>query len=749
MSASGDGGGAIRQQRRRRGPLLPRSDPANRTPEDDENDNDDGGCGGGSRPPPHGKTSRHLPVQSSGYGRPSPARSARSGRRSSLGGRRHGDGSLPGSVDFRAGGKRGAARLGLSKPSEATKASKTTDEAKAPAPGGGPKKSGGGARRASTPADLKIDAGRRREARSRTPSPAAAAPRRPGRRLGGGGGSAGEEAPAGRRATFGGGSDSQDEPKDYGAMDLSDEPTPVKEARRLSSLFRDRASAAPSGVDDAVGGGGPPSPPLAARLFRPIEIEPERPDFAPSRGDAVADADPSSSDDAVSRLFAGSDPSLSATSSLSHRIFSRTSGIDAAHIRTLLAKRPSSSTKQWELRKRLEAREGEVVALRTACGGLLRGTEEFATGAAGIERGLRGTLSEARGAYVRLEGERAELAARLEREGRERGEEAAARDERERGLERERDECRTRCEVTSSELGRAKEEVERLQSGRTEGAVALALAESKLAESDVQREELVAKLASMESRKGEAIDKAKAALDAAKGEVERLQKDNREGAVALALAESKLQEVDSQREELLLELENMKGEAERLRRDNKEGAVALALAESRLQESNSQREELLVKLASVESSRVREVEEVESRVAGEAAEKLSALEAENEKLKVETGVRKGREMAVCRFLDVNVCVAEFLAKEHDGVATDVSGNNETTDNFMDLVERRIEELKCDAKEKEQAQKDVESSGVELERLHADVQVRFETVDADLAVTDLPLAGLIVRSEGCR
>jgi len=315
--------------------------------------------------------------------------------------------------------------------------------------------------------------------------------------------------------------------KDYSQID-TDDPTPVKEARRLSSLFQNRitttnhpsaslASSSPLAMTDRT-------PISYSKALKKSTInENALPTTAvPAIAVAVAISSPLSamklfqatetnttqnSNATNASLFHGyNDPNLSETTILSTQLFSHQSGIDTANLQRLLSKSKNGgdNTKQWELRKRLDKKEEELAVVRTACADLLEGKEEFVAGAITVEGGLRNKLAEVQSVFANLTQEKCSLEKDLEEEK----EENVGLKEQIQQLLRERDSYKTRCEMISSELDGTKLELGKLQQSHTENAIALALLESKLEESTSQNEMALANLANSESTHQEAIKEA-------------------------------------------------------------------------------------------------------------------------------------------------------------------------------------------------------------------------------------------------
>jgi len=326
--------------------------------------------------------------------------------------------------------------------------------------------------------------------------------------------------------------------KDYSEAYFADDPTPVKEARRLSSLFqhrearmgggevsvesiasrdKDKASnfhplsddgmlqnAVPNVASPAMAV--PASSPLSAmKLFQPNEINATILGTGHIHNNAHTDL-----------LFEGcTDLNQSETSLLSAELFSHTSGIDTANVQRLLAKK-SSGSKQWELRKRLEKKEEELAVVRTACQDLLRGKEQYVAGAIQIETRLRNNLAKVHGAFQTCSNENKSF----------RDEDVRLK-ERVSQLIRERDHHRTKFETITSELSSTKEEVVRLQKSHTENAIALALVESKLQESNTREESMLANFERLESSKVEEIEEARSEVAREMGkEISEMKSEN-------------------------------------------------------------------------------------------------------------------------------------------------------------------------------------------------------------------------------
>ncbi|KAL9190447.1 hypothetical protein ACHAXT_007658 [Thalassiosira profunda] len=559
------------------------------------------------QPPNNNKRRKHLPVKSSGYGRPStplgtePARhnsrsrpsspansvasasSARSARsaRSRL---RHGNGTLSKIIAGDAGSH-------FHRP--ATRAARS----RTPSPSPSLNRRHGSARDSS---------GRKKMARS-TPSPAVGKRSREGN-----GGSALKRLKEGRREAIEMQSPSR---KDYTRLDA--DPTPVREARRLSSNFRiyPPAPALAAASSPAAAKGNEAEAPLSYSKALRKGLESENghgaaPSLPMSATKLFQSQNGHASNASASSLFDGFDPNLSETAALSEQIFSRQSGIDAPTLHRLLSQSAQSrgETKQWELRKRLEHKEEEASVLRAVLRDLLEGKEKFAKGAAGIEKGLRQRLGEAKSVVDGLNREKSEREKELNREK----DEGASLKEKVQELLRDRESLGTKCEMLQSEVDGAKAEAARLQTANTDNAVAMALLESKLEESDAQREAAVAEVAEARAAKDEAVEEAAArATGEMVGEVATLRAKNealaadvaslqaREAAVCqmMGVEADSVEFVPSIRvkveryredakalEELDVEYESCKAELEKAKADHLLGVEALASKERDLSE---------------------------------------------------------------------------------------------------------------------------------------------------------------------
>jgi len=175
-------------------------------------------------------------------------------------------------------------------------------------------------------------------------------------------------------------------------------------------------------------------------------------------------------------------------------------------------------------------------------------------------------------------------------------------------------------------------------------------------------------------------------------------------------------------EVLSTELNNTKEEISKLQQNATEHEVSLALVQSKLDESNAAKEEALTQLASMNSSKEEAIQEVESRIRAEMNEQLSKLQSENSILKKEMVLKAKETMDICTVLNVDRSDVNF---------TDVSASN----SFCNVVKDRVEQLHVQLKDKEEVELKLKSCKVELEKVTTDYQAALETVtkkDSDMS-----------------
>jgi len=175
-------------------------------------------------------------------------------------------------------------------------------------------------------------------------------------------------------------------------------------------------------------------------------------------------------------------------------------------------------------------------------------------------------------------------------------------------------------------------------------------------------------------------------------------------------------------EVLNAELNSTKDEMNKLQQNATEHEVSLALVQSKLDESNAAKEETLTQLASMNSSKEEAIQEVESRIRAEMNEQLSKLQSENSILKKEMVLKAKETMDICTVMNVNRSDVNF---------TDVSATN----SFCNVVKDRVEQLHLQLKDKEDVELKLKSCKVELEKVTTAYQTALETVtkkDSDMS-----------------
>ena len=154
-----------------------------------------------------------------------------------------------------------------------------------------------------------------------------------------------------------------------------------------------------------------------------------------------------------------------------------------------------------DLRKQLEQKESDLATLRTALQDLLAGKQQFVEGTIAIEKKLRMELAEVQ----------CNLQSSITSEAtlREKSTEDHTRwMEQIRHCENQCDTHKTKCEVITSELDFTKSEVRRLQDINTEHAVAYALLQSKLEQSNAERDVAIEQAGRADVAKEEAVKDA-------------------------------------------------------------------------------------------------------------------------------------------------------------------------------------------------------------------------------------------------
>lgn len=317
---------------------------------------------------------------------------------------------------------------------------------------------------------------------------------------------------------------------DYSSIDA--DPTPVKEARRLSSIFQNRSIATTTHYTSpaiaAIAAPAMPSNTVQYNLSSPL---PRTPNANNNSDASVSKSTPLSYSKALMKglpnkgtatLSVMSEnhhthsehsviavPTTSQTTILSAQLFSLSTGIDTPHIQHLISnsrKGGSNTNDKWDLRKQLEQKEADLVTLRTTLQDLLAGKEQFVDGAVAIEIKLRRELAEMKH----------NVQSSLTNETKFREKAANDREkltEQVRHLEGECETHKTKCEVITSELDFAKSEVRRLNEANTEHAVALALLQSKLDRSNAERDEAVERAEGAEVVKHEAVSDGQSILE--------------------------------------------------------------------------------------------------------------------------------------------------------------------------------------------------------------------------------------------
>ena len=197
--------------------------------------------------------------------------------------------------------------------------------------------------------------------------------------------------------------------RDYSSIDA--DPTPVKEARRLSSMFQSRSTTIavthhPSLVDNCLSNPLPRIPNAnnnnAEEAFlnksTPLSYSKALMRGLPNKASVTLSAtkllfppaeNHHTTQQQQKQRSIVATPTTSQTTVLSSQLFSISTGIDTPHIQHLISnsrKRGSKITNdanynKWDVRKQLEQKEADSATLRTALQDLLAGKEQFVDGA--------------------------------------------------------------------------------------------------------------------------------------------------------------------------------------------------------------------------------------------------------------------------------------------------------------------------------------------------------------------------------
>ncbi len=196
-------------------------------------------------------------------------------------------------------------------------------------------------------------------------------------------------------------------------------------------------------------------------------------------------------------------------------MFSPESGLSNDYLRRLLKPKQSSS-KQWELRKRLEQKEEELKKFRLVIHELLKAKEEFTSGAIDIEEQVKRMLGQA------MEKNQS-LSSHLEEEK----ENISTLTKEKHELIRERDQCQSKMDILHIDLEKTKTELTKVQQQHSQATIDNAVLQSKNEEYQRQLEKLTTEVSRIESSKSIAIREAELSITAAmEQQISKLQEEN-------------------------------------------------------------------------------------------------------------------------------------------------------------------------------------------------------------------------------
>ena len=190
----------------------------------------------------------------------------------------------------------------------------------------------------------------------------------------------------------------------------------------------------------------------------------------------------------------------SQTTILASQLFSLSTGIDTPHLQHLISNTRRVGT-NLDLRKQLEQKESDLATLRSALQDLLTGKQQFVEGTVAIEKKLRMELAEVQ---CNLQSSVTSEATVREKVT----EDQTRWMEQIRHYENQCETHKTKCEVITSELDFTKSEVRRLQDINTEHAVAYALLQSRLDQSNAERDVAIEHAGRADVAKEEAVKDA-------------------------------------------------------------------------------------------------------------------------------------------------------------------------------------------------------------------------------------------------
>lgn len=164
---------------------------------------------------------------------------------------------------------------------------------------------------------------------------------------------------------------------------------------------------------------------------------------------------------------------------------------------------------------------------------------------------------------------------------------------------------------------------------------------------------------------------------------------------------------------------------------------ALEAARVECETCKSAVDDLRKEIVRVEASGVEAAREAEAKVATEMGERLSEMQAENERFKSAMEVHKANEEEICKFLGVDVASVDFAvndcadcvsADSDAAVAADAS-RDAPRSSFLSTVKARVDGLYEVKKVKKELERNLESCMDELEKAEADHQTALQALAA--------------------
>jgi len=217
----------------------------------------------------------------------------------------------------------------------------------------------------------------------------------------------------------------------------------------------------------------------------------------------------------VRNLFLREQVQSGQIAALSEKIFSPEAGLSNDYLRKLLKPKHSSS-KQWELRKRVEQKEEELKKLRLVIHELLKAKQEFTSGAIEIEEQFKSMHDQAMKVNQ-------SLSSHLQEEGRKMSSLTQENHE----LIRERDLCLSKIKMLRNDLEKTKSEFTQVQQQHTQASIDNAVLQSKHDEYLKQIEKLTTEFSIVEASKSTAIREAELSITTVMDQqISKLQKEN-------------------------------------------------------------------------------------------------------------------------------------------------------------------------------------------------------------------------------